>query len=164
MRRLWMCVLAIGVTFASASVAGAFIFSPEPIHDGVEGEVRLLWTELVDPANVGKTCDVVLVTTNNESTREGSDLIFESGARYSSPRTSNVSRCRRRIVGQLTLGLTINVSVRIGPEGQFSGGGFNVEATCPLSVVPTPTILPPIETSPSAPGSPPVPVQPTFTG
>jgi hypothetical protein len=125
----------------------------------------LLWTQTVDPADVGKDCEVVLVTTNNESTREGSDLILQSG---SSSLASNVEHdtAPQTFVGRLTLGTTITVSVRFGPEGMYSGGS-DVETNCPLTeVITTPAAPEPAVEAAAEPAGAavPVPVRPVFTG
>ena len=162
MRIFRPAVMAFGLALGCASVAGAFTVPPSSIADGNEGEVRLLWTQSVDPGDVGKDCEVVLVSTNNESTREGSDLIVQSGS--SSMVGSNVEHdaAPHTFVDRLTLGTTISVSVRFGPEGVYSGGS-NVETTCPQTeAITTPQQPEPTVAGAVAPA--PVPVRPVFTG
>ena len=162
MRIFRPAVLAFGLALVGASAAGGFTVPPSSITDGNEGQVRLLWTQPVDPADVGKDCDVVLVSTNNESTREGSDLILQSGS--SSMLASNVEHdtAAHTFVDRLTLGTTITVSVRLGPEGEYSGGS-TVETTCPLTeAITTPAAPEPGVAGATAPT--PVPVRPVFTG
>ena len=162
MRIFRPAVLAFGLALGCASVAGAFTVPPSSIADGNEGEVRLLWTQTVDPADVGKDCDVVLVSTNNESTREGTDLILQSGS--SSMLASNVEHDTEphTFADRLTLGTTITVSVRFGPEGMYSGSS-DVETNCPL---PEAITAPPAVESETVGASAPVavPVRPVFTG
>jgi hypothetical protein len=166
MRIIRPVVLAVGLALVGASVAGAFTVPSSSISDGKEGEVRLLWTQSVDPADVGKDCEVVLVSTNNESTREGSDLILRSG--NSSMVAPNVEHdtTPHTFVDSLTLGPTITVSVRFGPEGMYSGGS-DVETTCPTTqAITTPAAAEPAVEAASAPAAAPapVPVRPVFTG
>src|SRR4026209_440390 len=61
MRIFRPAVLVFGLALVGASAAGAFTAPPSSISDGNEGEIRLLWTQTVDPADVGKACEVVLV-------------------------------------------------------------------------------------------------------
>jgi hypothetical protein len=161
MRFVRLAVLACGLALVGTSVAGAFTVPPISVINGTEGEVRLLWTEPVDPADVGKGCEVVLMRNNNESTREGTDLILQSGT--SSMVAENVEHDTdpQTYVGQLTLGTTITVSVRLGPEGEFSGGADVVETTCPV----TPPATPPVSVEPATTAAAaPVLVAPSFTG
>jgi hypothetical protein len=150
------------------SVAGAFTVPPVSVVNGTEGEVHLLWTEPVAAEDVGKVCDIVLMRENNESVREGTDLIIESGT--SSMVAENVEHDTAPLTftGTLTLGTTITVSVRLGPEGQYSGGADVVEATCPDTPVPPVTPTPPTPPTQVAPGTTtaatPLLVSPAFTG
>jgi hypothetical protein len=163
MRIFRSAVLVFGLAFVGASTAGAFTVPPSSIADGNDGEIRLLWTQSVDPADIGKDCEVVLVATNNESTREGSDLILESGT--SSMVAENVEHdtAPLTVTGTLTLGTTITVSVRLGPEGEYSGGS-DVETICPLTApVTEPGVA--VASQPAGATAPvPVPVRPVFTG
>jgi len=160
-------VLAFGLALGYASVAGAFTVPPAAITDGKEGEVRLLATQPVDPADVGKDCEVTVVSTNNESLHPNSDLIVQSGT--SSMVAPDVERdtASHTFVGQLTLGTTITVSVRFGPEGMYSGGS-SVETSCPVTqpiTVPEPAVQPTVEAATSeAPAAVPVRAAPAFTG
>jgi hypothetical protein len=165
-------LVAFGVALGCASVAGAFTVPPSAISDGTPGEVRLLSTQPVDPADVGKSCEVTVVSTNNESVRPGSDLIVESGT--SSMVASDVEHdtASHTFVGQLTLGTTITVSVRFGPEGMYSGGS-SVETACPTTqpittpAAPETVVQPTVETATSPPAptaAAAVRAAPSFTG
>ena len=163
MRIFRPAVLVFGLALVGASAAGAFTVPPSSIADGNEGEIRLLWTQTVDPADVGKACEVVLVSTNNESTREGSDLIVQSGTSSMVAENVEHSTAPLTFTSTLTLGTTITVSVRLGPEGQYSGGS-NVESNCPLTApVAEPAVA--VASEPAGVTAPvPVPVRPVFTG
>ena len=159
--------VAFGLAFGCASVAGAFTVPPSAISDGTPGEVRLLSTQPVDPADVGKSCEVTVVSTNNESVRPGSDLIVESGTSSMVAPDVEHDTASHTFVGQMTLGTTITVSVRLGPEGQYSGGADVVEATCPDTPVPpvTPPPTPPTQVAPgTTTAATPLLVSPAFTG
>ena len=151
-------VLACGLALVGTSVADAFTV-PVSVVNGAEGEVHLLWTEPVAANDVGKECEIVLTRNNNESTREGSDLILESGTTSMVAENVEHDTAPEAFVGHLTLGTTITVSVRLGPEGEYSGGADVVETTCPVTQVQ-------VETTTRAAPPPPPPVVTTsaFTG
>ena len=162
-------VLAFGLALGCVSVAGAFTVPPAAITDGTPGEVRLLSTQNVDPADVGKDCQVTVVSTNNESLHPNSDLIVQSGTSSMVAPDVEHDTASHTFVGQLTLGTTITVSVRFGPDGIYSGGS-TVDTTCPATQpVTTPSVpetQPAAEaaTSPLPPAPAPVRVAPVFTG
>ena len=163
MRIARLAVLACGLALVGTSVGGAFTVPPISVVDGEEGEVHLLWTEPVAAEDVGKVCEVVLTRENNESVREGTDLIIESGT--SSMVAENVEHDTAPLTftGTLTLATTITVSVRLGPEGAYSGGSDVVTPTCP--VTPPPPVTPPIQVSTGTQNAaPPVVTSPAFTG
>ena len=162
-------VLAFGLALGCASIAGAFTVPPAAITDGTEGEVRLLSTQPVDPADVGKDCEVTVVSTNNESLHPNSDLIVESGTSSMVAPDVEHDAASHTFVSHLTLGTTITVSVRFGPDGVYSGGS-SVETTCPatepIATPPAPetTVQPTFEPASSQPAATAVPVVPVFTG
>ncbi len=162
MRFVRLVVLTCGLAVLGASVAGAFTVPPVSVVNGTEGEVHLLWTEPVAADDVGKVCEVVLTRENNESTREGTDLILESGT--SSMVAENVEHDTgpHTFTGNLTLGSTITVSVRLGPEGAYSGGADVVEADC--AATGPPATEPPVPAGATTTRAEPVLVAPTFTG
>ena len=162
MKLVRLAVLALGLALVGTSLAGAFTVPPTDII-GAEGEVHLLWTEPVAAEDVGKVCEVTLTKENNESIREGSDLILESGT--SSMVAENVEHdtAPKTFTGTLTLGTTITVSVRLGPEGEYSGGADVVETTCPAP--PAPPVNPVTEVAGATQAAAtPVLVSPAFTG
>jgi len=158
-------VLAFGLALGCVSVAGAFTVPPSAITDGTQGEVRLLSTQNVDPADVGKDCQVTVVSTNNESLHPNSDLIVQSGTSSMVAPDVEHDTTSHTFVGQLTLGTTITVSVRFGPDGIYSGGS-TVDTTCPATQ-PVPETQPAAEAASSPPpATAPAPVRaaPAFTG
>ena len=158
-------VLAFGLALGCVSVAGAFTVPPAAITDGTQGEVRPLSTQNVDPADVGKDCQVTVVTTNNESLHPNSDLIVESGTSSMVAADVEHDTASHTFVGQLTLGTTITVSVRFGPDGIYSGGSI-VDTTCPATQ-PVPETQHAAEAASSPlPATAPAPVRaaPAFTG
>ena len=162
MKYVRLVVLACALALVGTSIAGAFTVPPISVVNGEEGEVHLLWTEPVAAADVGKVCEVLLIRENNDSVREGTDLILESGT--SSMVAENVEHdtAPQTFTGTLTLGTTITVSVRLGPEGEYSGGSDVVQPTCPVT---PPHVTPPTEVSAGTQtAATPVLVSPAFTG
>ena len=159
MKLVRLAALAVGLALVGGSVAGAFTVPPTEVLDGTEGEVRLLWTEPVAAEDVGKDCEAVLTTSNNESIREGTDIIVASGTTSLVAENVEHDTASERVVGRLTLGTTITVSVRLGPEGLFSGGADVADVTCPIAQDETVTREETVTPAPPA-----VVTSPTFTG
>ena len=96
------------------------------------GSVHLVGSDNVDPALVGATCDVNVNLANNQSVHPNSDLLITSGS--STVVALDVERDADAIIdttpGTLTLEAdTVTVSVRLGPDGLFSGG-FTISFAC----------------------------------
>ena len=111
---------------------------------GDAGTVIELASVPVPSEFVGQTCSATFESENNGSVREGSDLILASGA--SSLELEDVERTTPLVLttsGPLTLGTTLTVSVRLGPEGEFSGGGAASTVMCaepPTTTAPPPDV------------------------
>ena len=164
MRFVRLAVLASALALIGTSVASAFTVPPTDLV-GTEGEVHLLWTEPVAAEDVGKVCDIELTKENNQSVREGSDLILQSGTSTMVAENVEHEPGPATFTGTLTLGTTITVSVRLGPEGEYSGGADVVDTTCAASVPPV-TPNPPTEVASGTTqtAATPVLVSPAFTG
>ena len=163
MRVVRLAVLAVALALVGTSVAGAFTIPPISVVNGEEGEVHLLWTEPVAADDVGKVCEIVLTRENNESVREGTDLIIESGTTSMVAENVEHDTAPESFTGTLTLGPTITVSVRLGPEGAYSGGADVVVPTCPATPAAPVT---PVQVETATQNAPPTPVltSPNFTG
>jgi LPXTG-motif cell wall-anchored protein len=112
--------------------------------DGTAGAVIELASVPVPSELVGQTCNATFESENNGSIREGSDLILSSGA--SSLELVNVERSTPLVLttsGPLTLATALAVSVRLGPEGEFSGGGAASTVICAEPPTTTTTTIPP---------------------
>ena len=112
------------------------------------GSVHLVNTTDVPAALVGGTCTVEATGANNESVHPNSDILIASGE--SATVIADVEReaGASNIPGDsaLTLGDSVTVSVRLGPDGLFSGGTLVVDFTCtppPPPSTTTPTTAPP---------------------
>lgn len=141
---------------------------PEDPSDrpGEEGSVHLLATKPVAEEDVGRGCNVVADGENNSSVHLGTDLLVRSGD--SEVVLEDVEREPNVITeadGTLTLDTEVSVSVRLGPDGIFSGG-LVVSLDCPIPPSPptesstTTTVAPPTTAPPEAPPPPAAPAEP----
>ncbi len=114
---------------------------------GAPGSVHLVATEAVDPDEVGSACDVVVTGGNNQSVHPDTDLLINSGTdQVIAP---NVEADADGVIdteGTLVLGDTIEVFVRLGADGVFSGG-FTISISCQAPPVTTTTAAPPTTAS-----------------
>ena len=148
---------ALGLLLLFAAPAGAQTLPDITVDERVPatghaapGSVHLVATENVDPALVGATCDVNVNLANNQSTHPNSDLIITSGS--STVVALDVERDADAIIdttpGAITLEAdTVTVSVRLGPDGLFSGG-FTISFAC-TPPPPPPTTAPPTTVTPT---------------
>ena len=148
---------ALGLLLVFAAPAGAQTLPDITVDERVPatghaapGSVHLVATENVDPALVGATCDVNVNLANNQSTHPNSDLIITSGS--STVVALDVERDADAIIdttpGTITLEAdTVTVSVRLGPDGLFSGG-FTISFAC-TPPPPPPTTAPPTTVTPT---------------
>ena len=125
----------------------------DTIVEADEGEVVQLASVSVDSELVGTTCDWEFHATNQESVNPGNDLILSSGGTDTViPGVEDAPNQILDVAGSITLGETLTVSVRLGPNEIFSAG-LSVELVCEENVVPstTTTAAPASETSTTAP-------------
>lgn len=95
-----------------------------------QGEVVQLATVPVDPELVGATCDFEFHAINQESVNPGNDLILSSdGTETVIPGVEDAPDQILDVAGSITLGETLTVSVRLGPNEVFSAG-LSVELIC----------------------------------
>ena len=134
---------------AVTTTAGALSTSNEPINDAEPGSVHLLATEAVAAGDVGKECSATIIATNNESIRQGTDLIVTSGSEVIVPNIE-AKAGELKTLATIILSNTITISVRIGPDRQASVTAI-VTTLCPnlgppTSSPPVPVVKPPIFT------------------
>jgi hypothetical protein len=172
MRRL-ITVLGVGVlaltlfSFASpASAVDDIVIPIDTIVRGDEGDVEVVATVAVDPELVGDTCSAELTDSNNESTHPNNDLIVTSGSwNETIPDVESEANSTQVVAGEIILGETVVVEVRLGPDGVFSGGltlTFDCEDVIPATTV-APTTEPPAQL-PQSEVVAATAAQPTFTG
>lgn len=120
--------LVVGV-LAAAVPAGAqateIVIELDGVERGDEGEVIELVNRPVEADLVGAECSVSGRTENNESVHPGNDLIIQTGD--STTEVPDVEAQEFEVIqgtGSVTLGESIAVSLRFGPDGVTSGGIF----------------------------------------
>jgi len=121
---------------------------------GAPGSEHLLATVPVAPEDVGQECGAVVVGANNSSVHPNTDLFLRSGG--SEVTALDVERepgAVTETAGTLVLGTDVSISVRLGADGVFSGGGLTVTLDCPpeptttTTEAPTTTTTVPVETT-----------------
>jgi LPXTG-motif cell wall-anchored protein len=127
----------LGAGGVSAQVIADIDIPVDNVLRAPVNSVTLIATAPVPAQYQGADCVAEVEIYNQESEHEGNDLIVASGGTSGvvenfeteafGVRTSEVA---------LTLGATVDVSVRMGPE-QISSGGIVVTIDCPQTVAPT---------------------------
>jgi hypothetical protein len=152
-----LAVLSVSVVAMSdaqsAPASFSFTIDGNPDGNGVSGphgSVLVLATKNVDPTLVGRTCSVTLDVHNNDSVRQGTDLLISSAG--VSLTALNVEATRGDappvVIGDLVLGSTVTGAVRFGAadDGNNDGlGSASVAATIRVScpdLPTTPTVSP----------------------
>jgi uncharacterized repeat protein (TIGR01451 family) len=113
-------LLMIGVPVARATVIEISI---DTVVTAREGSITLLSTTNTPPDLIGMTCIGIARATNQPSVHPGNDLIVASGD--DSIVLEDVEREPGAVTtaeALLTLGPSVTVSLRMGPDGIFSGG------------------------------------------
>jgi uncharacterized repeat protein (TIGR01451 family) len=113
-------LLMIGVPVARATVIEISI---DTVVTAGEGSITLLSTTNTPPDLIGMTCIGIARATNQPSVHPGNDLIVASGD--DSIVLEDVEREPGAVTtaeALLALGPSVTVSLRMGPDGIFSGG------------------------------------------
>jgi hypothetical protein len=163
-------VLSAGVFAASAahSAPESFSFGVDATQGvfGDPGSTRVLGTRAVDAPLVRRACQVTVATHNNDSVREGTDVLVSSNnATLTVANVEHSTGDAAADAGSLVLGDTVTISLRFGPEGSISVGATVIVA-CPdvatTTLPPTTSVVPGVVVSPgAAAGSPATAVTPT---
>jgi hypothetical protein len=179
-----LAAIAVGLAlFAAAAPASAdsgpttlTITAPETeIHLGdpgaTTGSIHQLATQEVPSDLVGATCDVTMSATNNDSIRPDSDLILTSGTSELVLSDIEGAPGTRTTTGTIVAGSDLVLSVRLGPDPEFSAGGtaeLSCTAVAPVTVVAPPTQPAEVEgtvvSAPAPAAAPAVVAAPAFTG
>jgi hypothetical protein len=101
-------------------------------------------TEEVEPWLQGASCAIEVDSANNESVHEDTELIITSGDDVVT--VPDVESAHGIVIiqeGELVLGETVVVAVRLGPDG-ITSGGYSVDFLCPeqppTTTAPTTTV------------------------
>lgn len=151
--RLLAGAVASVLLFSFAGGAGAaeeIIIDVEGVARGAPGEIRFILEQPVDPALVGATCTGFSETANNSSVHPNTELILTSGGRsVTIPNVEEFPGEQVDIAGEVVLGESIRVDLRISDDG-VSSGGFIVTLNCEPLPPPTTTVAPTTTTAPPA--------------
>ncbi len=119
--------------FLQASTASAADFVSIPISGvayGEEGEILQVTGAEVPEAYVGRTCQILGQTTNQESVHENNDLLITTaGVTLTIPNYEDEGFITYDSGEIVVLGPRIDVAVRFGPDGVTSGG-FRLTVSC----------------------------------
>jgi hypothetical protein len=135
---------------AAAQTGEIRIFSDITLIGKPPGSIHLVHTETVDESLIGASCTGFAATENNASEWANNDLIIASGGNTAViPDFEAVSGGTTFLAGTLTLGPTIDISIRLGPGGVTSGGTLIV-LSCAQPEVTTTVIVDPTTTTTAA--------------
>jgi len=144
----------LGAGAASAQVVEDIVSIPvDSILRAPENSVTLVASAPVPAQFQGAACIAEVEVDNQESEHDGNDLIVASGGTSGVLQNFEAEAFGVRTVEiPLTLGATVDVSVRMGPD-EISSGGVFITVDCAASVPPTtepPTTEPPATVPPES--------------
>lgn len=125
-----VALLALGLAAPVGAQETSFTIEVSGVARGDTGTTQELINQPVEAGLVGATCSVVGRTENNESTHADNDLIITTGT--TTAEVENVEELEFETIngsGTVTLGASISISIRFGPDGVTSGGTF-LDFTC----------------------------------
>ncbi len=132
---------------AAAQTGEIRIFSDITLIDKPPGSIHLVHTETVDESLIGASCTGFAATENNASEWANNDLIIASGGNSAViPDFEAVAGGTTFLAGTLTIGPTIDISIRLGAGGVTSGGTLIV-LSCAQPEVTTTVIVDPSTTT-----------------
>jgi len=111
------------VTGVPAALAVEISISIDTVVTADEGTITVLATADIPPELIGSSCTAAAKAVNQPSVHPGNDLIVASGE--GSIVLADVEReagATTTTEGTLTLGPTVTVSLRMGPDARFSAG------------------------------------------
>jgi hypothetical protein len=151
-----VALLALGLAAPVGAQETSFTIEVSGVARGDTGTTQELINQPVEAGLVGATCSVVGRTENNESTHADNDLIITTGT--TTAEVENVEELEFETIngsGTVTLGPSISISIRFGPDGVTSGGTF-LDFTCAQQATTTvaPTTVAPTTAAPAPEGPP----------
>ena len=117
--------------------------NPGQISRGEPGDLISFGSTAVAEGLQGRACTVTVTTTNGRSVHLGNDFIVSSGD--SSGTLSNFENeafATRSQDFTLTLGVNLNLTLRLGADGLSSADATTVSATCPPETTVPETTVP----------------------
>jgi hypothetical protein len=144
-----LCVSVFGISQAQSAPA-TFSFDIDGTEGvfGDPGTTVVLGSHTVESSLVGRSCSVTVDVHNNDSVREGTDILVASGT--TTLTLANVEHLPGNAppaaVGTLVLGSTVTGSVRFGPAGATSVAA-TIVVDCPDVPTTTTTTAPPTTTT-----------------
>ena len=145
---------AIGVLTVAGLAPGAaaddiLVIPIGGIVRGAEGDVVGIGSVSVPSDLVGETCDVRGQTVNQISVHDGNDLLITTaGQTFVIPNFEDAGFITHEAGVTESLGSTISLQVRLGPDG-LSSGGFRVSIDCQPPAPTTETTEAPDTTEPA---------------
>jgi hypothetical protein len=124
--------LGLGGTVGADTPAStmSLSFPLTTVVTGASGSIHEVTSGDVAGDMVGQSCTVTIEVDNNGSAHPNSNVIVASGGgQVVVPNVETLPGGATTGQGNLTLGTTVSVSVQLGPDGVFSGGG-SVELLC----------------------------------
>ena len=134
----------VGIVLAVLlAVAGSILSSPAsadtdmidvpigtPVAEGAEGDVVVIGGADVNEEFIGRSCNLEVVVTNQQSVHAGNVLIVTSGD--STTTVTGIEDTAGTVTtqgGTLTLAETVTIAIQLGPDG-LSSVGSNLTVTC----------------------------------
>ncbi|MEL7158773.1 MAG: hypothetical protein AAFN30_19550 [Actinomycetota bacterium] len=169
--------LVLGLGVAPAGADDDLTVSPDEVVRAEPGSVVTVAQEAIPAELVGQVCSVRIATANGSSVHPGNAVITTTGGQsVETPGVEDSPEGQVTMIDSLTLGDTLTLQLRMGPDG-LSSLGFTVAVDCPDPTpaparvesppatdppeASTPTVLPAQQVAPPAD---PVTATPTFTG
>lgn len=139
-----MVVAAVGVIATPAGAETITVPIPDVAVKGDPGSTVALGSAGVPEDLRGRSCDISITVTNQISEHPGNSLIVSSGTSVIEvPDIEKVANAVTQASGTVTLGDSIDVAVKLGPNTDISSLGSSLEVTCePLPAPPPPKAEP----------------------
>lgn len=183
---LVVATFAVGLGVVPAGADDDLTVNPDEIISAEPGSVVTVAEEPIPAQLVGQVCTVRIATANGSSVHPGNVAIVATGDHVvETPGVEDSPEGQVTHIDSLTLGETLSIRLRLGPEG-LSSLGFSVVVDCPEpATAPAQVASPPEQTTPQvstaeetpeestptvlpaqqvAPPADPVTANPTFTG
>ena len=142
-----MALVLIAVGASGALGAGGIVIPVDSLVKAEPGTLTVLAEVDTPPEHIGESCVGIAAAKNGESVHPDNDIIIETGGTTAVLKDVEATSEKETVAtGEVTLGETIKLTLKMGPHGWFSGGVVVVVDTncAPPTTVPPPP-LPAIE-------------------